>query len=178
MSWKQSRPTQNSLKLTPLEADNFKVSLSEALTKNNIKTFGGFNIVSFNSYSFYQILLENKEITMFQPKDGEGESCHSSIISDTISAELPVYLSVSSGEKLTEGDEKYAEYLARYFADEKKANNKSTKIIADFDFEYKAVNGLLPVYEVAFERGDGIKAYIDTSSSKLGTLIETRKSWF
>lgn len=177
MSWTQPRPTQNMLKLSPLEADNFKVSLGEALSANKIKTFGGFNIVGFNNETFYQILPENKEVTMFQPKEGEGESCHSSIISDAISAEPPIYLSVSTGEKLADGDEKYAEYLARYFADEKKAEIKSAKVITDFDFEYKAVNRLLPVYEVAFERGDGMKAYVDTSSSKLGTLIDTRKSW-
>jgi PepSY-associated TM region len=177
MSWTQPRPTQNVLKLTPLEADNFRVSLGEALAENKIKTFGGFNIVSFNGDSFYQILPENKEVTMFQPKDGEGESCHSSIISSSISAEPPIYLSVSTGEKLTDGDEKYAEFLARYFADEKKAEIKSTKLVTDFDLEYKTVNRLLPVYEVAFERGDGMKAYVDTQSSKLGTLIDARKSW-
>jgi uncharacterized iron-regulated membrane protein len=178
MSWTQPRPTQKSLKLTPLESDNFKVSLKEALAANKIKSLGGFSVVTFNNDSFYQILPENKEVTMFQPKEGEGESCHSSIISDAISAEPPIYLSISTGEKLADGDEKYAEYLARYFADEKKAEIKSSKIITDFDLEYKAVNRLLPVYEIAFERGDGMKAYVDTNSSKLGTLIDARKSWF
>ena len=39
MSWTQPRPVQPFLKLAPIESEKLKVSLSEALAKNNIKTF-------------------------------------------------------------------------------------------------------------------------------------------
>lgn len=174
MSWTQPRPKLPFLKLSPIEVDRLKVSLSDALARNNIKTFGGFRIVSFNGQTFYQILPENKQVAM---NVSEAESCHSSAISNFVNEERPIYLNTATGEKLENGDEKYAEYLARYFAEEKTADVRSIKFLTDFDSEYRSVNRFLPVYEVEFDRADGMKAYVDTQSSQLATLIDKRKSW-
>lgn len=174
MSWTQPRPTRPFLKLAPLEAQEFKVSLIDALANNNMTVFGGFHTVSFNGATFYQVLPANSAIA-FSPNASEG--CHSAAVINTITDVVPVYLSVRTGEKLADGDERYAEFLARYFTGEQNAPIKQIRMLTNFDGEYKGVNRLLPVYEVEFDRPDRMKAYVDTLSSKLGTLFDRRKSW-
>jgi hypothetical protein len=173
MSWTQPRPAQPFLKRGVLTPEQFKVPLSAALAQNNIKTLGGFNVVSFNGAAYYQILPANQTA---QTMSDAGADCHSSVVSQTINEETPLYLSVADGGLLPEGDQRYAEYLARHFADEKNAPVKSQRLVTDFDESYRAVNRLLPVYEVAFDRADGLKAFVDTGASQLGTLVDTRKA--
>jgi uncharacterized iron-regulated membrane protein len=174
MSWTQPRSAQPFLKSQLLVPENFKTELDAALRKNNLQTFGGFNTVRFDGATYYQILPD---------KNGNagsaetGESCHSSIVSDSIVAKPPLYLNAETGAELSNGDEKYAEFLARYFAGEQRASVKSITLVTDFDSEYKPNNRLLPVYAIEFDRPDALKVYVDTTSSKLATLVDTRKFW-
>lgn len=174
MSWTQPRPVQPFLKQTPIKAEHLKISLSDALAKNNLKTFGGFNIVNFDGATFYQILSENSEAKMFADS---GADCHASVVSDAVSTETPVYLNTETGEQLENADERYAEYLARYFTDENWAEIASIRLLTSFEGDYKSINRLLPVYEVKFKRADEMRAFVETNSSKLGTLTDRRKTW-
>ena len=91
------------------------------------------------------------------------------------------YFEVNSGAELTDGDVKYAEYLARHFI-----NNPQGKITGihradQFDDEYLSINRLLPVYRVDFstpESGSGqdIRVYVETSPPRLASLINDTKA--
>lgn len=144
MSWTQPRPAKMMLPPAPLKAESLGVTPAEALQKNNLTQLKDFNIVSFNNQSYYQVNThEDAPLT---------------------------YLSTRDGALLENGDDQYAVWLARQYLQEFNAPVTNVAAVRDFDHEYKIINKLLPVYRVQFARGDGMRAYVDTSTGLLGTL--------
>ncbi|MDT0617992.1 PepSY domain-containing protein [Salinisphaera sp. P385] len=88
------------------------------------------------------------------------------------------YFDVRTGIELPDGDRVYARYLARHYAGEPRARINAVEAIERFAGEYDTVNRLLPVYRVQFERPDGLRVYVDTTTSSLGTLVDDRKAVF
>lgn len=152
MSWTQPRPVQMFYKMDALDTDKFGISPSDALRQNKIENFSRFNTVSFGGESFYQI--------------------------ETTKNEPLVYLNTKTGTKLENGDEKFAEYLARFYLGDDTSKIKQINYLTAFSGKYTWTNRLLPAYEVAFDRPDGMTAYIETSGARLATLNNTRKLWF
>jgi len=88
------------------------------------------------------------------------------------------YFSVLDGGELAEGDQRYAETLARHYT--KRGNISAAKFLTEFDDDYHPVNRLLPVWRIDFD-GDAerapVRAYVDTEQSRLATLVDdTRHS--
>jgi hypothetical protein len=150
MSWTQPRPVKMSYQGTPLAEMKFGLSPVAALKLHGIADFGSFGVASFGGKSFYQIETNR----------------HASL----------VYLDTETGEKLENGDEKYAEHLARYFTGDQTSPISKIKRITDFGGNYTFQNRFLPVYEVEFVRADKMAAYIETSSSRVATLVDRRKA--
>ena len=88
------------------------------------------------------------------------------------------YFDVLSGAERRDGDRSYAEYLARHFLGDHASTIAAVTRLTQFDEDYVAVNRLLPVYRVDFARADGMRAYVDTGSSALATLVDRRKARF
>lgn len=86
------------------------------------------------------------------------------------------YFDARSGASMADADRVYAEELARHFAGERDAPVRELARVSAFDREYTFVNRLLPAWRVEFDRRDGLRAYVDTASSRLGTLVDTRKA--
>lgn len=126
-------------------------SIQEVLQKNEITQFKNFRIVSFNNAIFYQV--------------------------KTIFGEL-IYFDTSNAKKLENGDQKYAEWLSRYFLDDQKSGIKQSEILTEFTSQYKYVNRYLPVYKLSFDRPDAMQVYVETSSSKLATYNPTSRQAF
>lgn len=126
-------------------------SIQEVLQKNEITQFKNFRIVSFNNATFYQV--------------------------KTIFGEL-IYFDTSNAKKLENGDQKYAEWLSRYFLDDQKSGIKQSEILTEFTSQYKYVNRYLPVYKLSFDRPDAMQVYVETSSSKLATYNPTSRQAF
>jgi hypothetical protein len=87
------------------------------------------------------------------------------------------YYAVADGAQLPDGDRHYAEYLAREFAGETEARVREARIIESFDWEYPRINRLLPVWRIEFERDDALRAYVDTRTARLGTLVDRVKAF-
>ncbi|MDZ4144268.1 MAG: PepSY domain-containing protein [Burkholderiales bacterium] len=86
------------------------------------------------------------------------------------------YLDVNTAQVLDGGDAAYAQYLARHFLGDAESAVTAVERVTRFDSEYSEVNRLLPVYRVRFGRDDGMRAYVDTASSRLATLTDNRKA--
>lgn len=91
---------------------------------------------------------------------------------------IPRYFGTRDGRELADGDQRYAAFLARHFLSDQLSPITKMSRVAVFGGEYPYVNRLLPVYRVQFDREDGMRIYVDTASSQLGTLVDDRKAVF
>jgi hypothetical protein len=134
-----------------IDKNQLKFSIQEVLQKNELKQFKNFRIITFNNKTYYQL--------------------------KTIIGEL-WYFDTTTAEKLENGDQKYAEWLSRYFLDDQKSAVKKSEVVTEFTSQYKYVNRYLPVYKLSFDRPDAMQVYIETSSSKLATYNPTSRQAF
>jgi hypothetical protein len=83
------------------------------------------------------------------------------------------YFNATSGKQLTNGDMKYAEWLANFYRVApgiQKVNGKvQTTQIRQFDNEYGFINKRLPVQKVRYPTGENW--YIETTTSQLATKV-------
>jgi len=86
------------------------------------------------------------------------------------------YFNVINGSELDDGDRKYAIALARHYLGDHASEIRDTERVTQFGGEYDAINRLLPVYRVRFDRPDNMRAYVETTSSLPGTLVDDRKA--
>ncbi|WP_276381486.1 PepSY-associated TM helix domain-containing protein [Flavobacterium sp. H4147] len=134
-----------------IDKSQLKYSIQEVLLKNELTQFKNFRIVTFNNKTYYQV--------------------------KTFFGEL-VYFDTSNAQKLENGDQKYAEWLSRYFLDDQKSPVKNSEILTEFTSQYKYVNRYLPVYKITFDRPDEMQIYVETSSSKLATYNPVSRQIF
>ena len=87
------------------------------------------------------------------------------------------YFAVTDGAPLADGDRQYAEYLAREFVGETAARIRDARWVESFDWEYPRINRLLPVWRIEFDRADGLRAYVDTRTGRLGTIVDRVKAF-
>lgn len=74
------------------------------------------------------------------------------------------YFDSASGAELPGHDRPQAIWLARHYSGEQSAAIRSARFQSAFDLDYPAVNRLLPVWQVCFERADGLCLYIHTET--------------
>jgi hypothetical protein len=142
---------RDKLEQQTIDKNQLHFSIQEVLQKNELTQFKNFRIVAFNNKTYYQL--------------------------KTIIGEL-WYFDTSTAKKLDNGDQKYAEWLSRYFLDDQKSAVKKSEVVTEFTSQYKYVNRYLPVYKVTFDRPDTMEVYVETSSGKLATYNPTSRQWF
>ncbi|HEY0974104.1 MAG TPA: hypothetical protein VGE57_06385 [Solimonas sp.] len=86
------------------------------------------------------------------------------------------YAAASDGASRPQADARRAEWLARHYTGETEAPLAALERITAFDVDYPAVNRLLPVWRVRFERDDALTAYVHTGEDRLAALNDRRKS--
>jgi PepSY-associated TM region len=126
----------------PIDFSQIKFSIQEVLKINKLETFKNFRIVAFENKTYYQI---------------------KNIFGDY------QYFDTSNAKELKNGDQKYAEYLSRYFIEDSKSKVAKIEVVTEFNSQYKYINRYLPVYKLTFDRDDAMEIYVETSSSKLAT---------
>ncbi len=174
------------LKPAVIDSAAIKLSLSQVLQQNKIDLFHNFRLIAVDTNWFYQVQRSPDE--------------------------TPVYLSAVNGKKWQNGDQLYAQYLAKQFlegqnkpkTDKQNSDNdlssaeadccdaatscilqneKGSKIsgaslIKEFDSEYRFINRLLPVYKIDFERKDGIRIYVETTSDRFAYAVDNKRALF
>ncbi|MCI9846298.1 PepSY-associated TM helix domain-containing protein [Flavobacterium pectinovorum] len=134
-----------------IDKNQLHFSIQEVLKQNFINDFKNFRIVQFNNATYYQVKM--------------------------IPGDL-LYFDTSNAKKLENGDQKYAEWLSRYFLDDQKSTVKKSEIVTEFTSQYKYINRYLPVYKLSFDRPDTMEVYVETSSGKLATFNPASRQWF
>ncbi len=86
------------------------------------------------------------------------------------------YASAADGAPRPQADARRAELLARHYSGEAAAAVLSAERIDAFDVAYPAVNRLLPVWRVRFDRPDQLTAYVHTGEDRLASLNDRRKT--
>lgn len=199
------RVATQKLQAPVVDTAKIRVSLQEALDKNNVDSFGQFRLVAMHGNWFYQVKLPAQAVLK--------------------------YYSTENGKLLPNGDELYARYLARQFLegdDLAAAENKGNKLLASlqpdplpggtstpaaaalngeeqdcctntmaailnttkgakiasvalktqFDEEYKYVNRYLPAYKVSFAREDGVRVYVETAADRFAFAVDNKRAAF
>lgn len=86
------------------------------------------------------------------------------------------YFHLQTGEELVGYDQSHAVYLARHFMNLAGEPVRKVQMLTTFSPEYPAVNRLLPVYRIEFDREDGLVAYVYTETNALASVTDTWKS--
>jgi len=128
-----------------------RLTLQQVMDKNHLSQLRNFGLINFNNNTYYQALLPDSTYN---------------------------YYSAANANLLPNGDQQYAEYLARYFTQDSVSAVKSITLQKSFDSNYQPINRLLPVWKISFDRPDGMDIYVETSQSRLGTFNNnTRKAF-
>ncbi len=125
--------------------------IGRVLADRNIVHLSDCRIVTWDGKSYYQISLP--------------------------STPRRQYFHLANGSLLTDGDRLYAEHLARQFVGEIAAPVRDPRIIESFDWEYPRINRLVPVWRIEFDRPDAMRAYVDTRTGRLGTIVDRFKAF-
>lgn len=126
-------------------------SANEVLAQQGIHQVAELNLLSWKNRNWYQVRLPGIAVRQ--------------------------YFNAVDGTALAEGDRLYAETLARDYLGEHHANIVESRLLTEFDGEYADVNRLLPVWQVRFERDDGMRVYIDTGTGHMATLVDNLKAF-
>lgn len=101
----------------------------------------------------------------------QGRPCYRIVV-----AGEAVWLDARSGEVIEHGETAYAAHLARHYLGDQRSAIRAMVLQTEFDEDYVYVHRLLPVWRVDFERGDGMRVYVDTASDRLGTMVNNTKA--
>jgi hypothetical protein len=71
----------------------------------------------------------------------------------------------------------WVERLARHYAGDLGSPIAHARVLHSFNNDYHYIDRLLPVWEIGFNRPDGLRAYVDPASGRLATLTDRRKDW-
>lgn len=85
------------------------------------------------------------------------------------------YFDLNSLSIIKDGNQQYAEYLARHYSGDHTSSVKNIETKTAFSNDYNYINRLLPIQRVQLDRDDGLRVYVDTDSGRLGTLSDDRK---
>ena len=135
---------------TAIQAEEVSVGLKEALQENQIASLRSFRMVRFEGDLFYQVVTDEENLQVH-------------------------YLSASDGKSLSNGDNRYAEYLGRYFLGDDKSTILESSLLTDYTQEYREINRLLPVHKLRFADRRLTDVYIETTSSRYGTINDSSR---
>jgi hypothetical protein len=92
------------------------------------------------------------------------------------------YFRLKDGSEIVDHDRTHALWLANYSMGLRNATVRSVETLTEFDDEYPAVNRLLPVYRIVFDRDDDLTVYIHTETNAVAAVTNAFKSgtqqWF
>ncbi|MDB5155897.1 MAG: hypothetical protein JWR50_604 [Mucilaginibacter sp.] len=114
-------------------------NLQLPIADSNIKRVA---LAQFNGHTFYQVTNTKKQI---------------------------LYFDATNRTELQDGDKLYAQFLSKYYGDDKTAGNPVVTRIGQFDNEYGFINKRLPVQRISYP--DGRNRYIETTSAKLAAEV-------
>lgn len=173
------------LPAAPIDTNQIHLSLQTALHQNNISVLHNFRIIKLDGNYYYQVQQPNSDtLTYLSCVDGtmlkNGDELYASHLAQRyLSEPVAKSKSKSAGHQMSMGADIGS--VAMMLTENKflqKTKITGVELIKKFNSEYKSSNALLPVYKVSFDRSDGIRLYIETSTDRMATAIDNKKAWF
>ena len=167
----------------PTDTARLLVALPDALKKNNIQQINNVRIVQIGANSFYQLQLPGKPVLTYISTQTGGLLKNGD---ELYARYLAKHFLTGKGMAGPAADE--PEYIpthdccinatAAIMKDTSGAPVRSVDMVKQYTSEYKYVNRLLPVYKVAFDRGDGIRIYVETMQDRFAFAMDDRRAGF
>lgn len=143
------------LKAQPIVAESIGMEADVILQRHGVSQVKNVRLIMMHGKTFYRLNLA----------DGRIE-----------------YFDTQSGDRVVDGEQRYAEYLARHYLGDQNAAISSIEAVSQFSEEYAPINRFLPVWRVSFLRDDGLRLYVDTESSRLAASVDNLRAellwWF
>ncbi|MCX6297909.1 MAG: PepSY domain-containing protein [Bacteroidetes bacterium] len=181
------RPKMATQVLQPLAIDThqIKLSLTEALQNNKIDSFTNFRFVHIDTNWFYQVQRgKNIEPIYLSTKTGKILRKGDWIYAQYLGKQFLEGQTNRSGKK----DSTIAGVAAMQdccdaaavcvLKNSIGAKVSEAKLVTSFNDEYKSVNKILPVWEVAFDRKDGIRIYVETTQDRFALAMDNQRAIF
>lgn len=189
------------LPVTVIDSSKIILSLREALHKNNLAQFHNFRLVHIDTNWFYQVQPEANEIPVYLStrtgrKLNKGDALYAQYLAKQFleGPVKPITPTVLYASLLAPGNKSLvratmpAESIpvhdccdaATSFILSKEKGSKVTSVtlLRSFDDEYKFVNRLLPAYKVNFDRADGIRVYVETTTDRFAFAVDNKRALF
>lgn len=171
------------LPVSSIDTSKLRLTLNEALSIHQVKELDGFRIIKLYGAHYYQVRLKGSDTLSYISCYNaqwlpHGDEQYAAYLAQR-------YLTDPNGKKNDGGHHSEvsaniseAAVSSRPVTHYEKPNISNVSLIRSFDQEYKKSNLLLPVYKVSFQRADGIRLYIETSSDRLATAIDNKRAWY
>ncbi|MEI6946429.1 PepSY domain-containing protein [Paraflavisolibacter sp. H34] len=181
--------------LTPQVVDSSRMQqpLQTVLQKNNLSGVYNFRLVSIDTNWFYQVqAVAGAAPKYFSTRTGrplqKGDELYAQYLAQQFVAgppEPPKAVLPRPGRLALLAPEAPAEghdccMAAAHFVKKANAKNKVAGVVRveQFSSEYKYVNRLLPVYKVNFERADGLRVYVETTTDRFAYAVDDQRAVF
>jgi hypothetical protein len=169
----------------PIAIEKVKIGLDQILQQHDIKYFHRFRFISIDTSWFYQIQTtpESKPL-YYSATTGKGL-----VNGDELYAQYLAGLFLGGRSKnntrhqtiedASQEQTDCCEAATSCITSLSKNNPvKSVQYIRSFNEEYKEINRLIPVYNIAFQRKDGIRIYVETTSDRMAYAVDDLRAGF
>ncbi|MGG7665830.1 PepSY domain-containing protein [Dyadobacter sp. BHUBP1] len=149
--WFKTTIAHEFYKAEPVAPADVTLQLGQVLTQNKIAEFKNFRLIKFDGNAWYQVKGVDNKLR---------------------------YFSTTNGSELPDGDQKYAEHMARSMLGEPKSKIISSTLLTEFTDQYKYVNRFLPVWKISFDDSRKMDIYVETGQSRFATFNDSGRKAF
>lgn len=173
-----------------IDSGEIRLSLRDVLSEHGIARIHNFRIVEIGGNWFYQVQAEPGSIpAYYSTRTGRilnsGDKLYAQYLAhrflngegqrDTARTHETTAFAAHMPEEDTDCCLAAVECVREYNS---AAKINGTERITEFNSEYKYVNRLLPVYRISFEREDGIRIYVETTTGRFAYAVNDSRAFF
>jgi hypothetical protein len=171
----------------PVDTNQIRMGIGEVLKQHNIKTYHRFRLISIDTNWFYQIQISPASKPLyFSTANGKGLVNGDELYAQYLGGKFLMGEKVKDASGLlnenTIPSSQVSDCCESATACVRNAISKSpvkqVQYIQSFDKEYKEINRLLPAYKISYQRKDGIRLYIATTSDRLAYAVDDQRASF
>ena len=174
------------LKPAVIDSAAVKLSLNQVLKQNKIQVFHNFRLIVVDTNWFYQVQCTANEVPVYlSATTGKKWQNGDQLYAQYLSKQFLEGQNKSEEEKQIKINNSTAVETDCCDAatncvlqNEKGAKISGASLIKEFDDEYRFINRLLPVYKIDFERKDGIRIYVETTSDRFAYAVDDKRALF
>lgn len=169
-----------------IDTSQLTISLRQSLLASGIGSFSNVRIVQMGGQQFYQVAMvhDRSDIRYFSTKTGKalanGDQLYARFLAKQFLEGAPGQDKKESetGETALSGHDCCQMATMSILLNKKGSPVIGIEKLDHFTAEYKYINRLLPVYKITFEREDGIRVYVETTTDRFGFAMDNKRAVF